>query len=103
MVFRKFMCLRGTLSQIQLERGKQLVAVSKQTGSLGFGPWAEKKGIEWKLVPTGGQHFNGPAEQMIGIIKKQMQRNLKDNKYSGRQKNRLRRKKRLTFQRHFKQ
>jgi hypothetical protein len=34
--------------------------------------WAGRKGIEWTLVPTGGQHFNGQAERMIGLIKKQL-------------------------------
>jgi hypothetical protein len=34
--------------------------------------WAGKKGIEWTLVPTGGQHFNGQTERMIGLIKKQL-------------------------------
>jgi hypothetical protein len=31
--------------------------------------WAGRKGIEWVLVPTGGQHFNGQAERMIGLIR----------------------------------
>jgi hypothetical protein len=34
--------------------------------------WAGRKGIEWTLVPTGGQHFNGQAERTIGLIKKQL-------------------------------
>jgi hypothetical protein len=34
--------------------------------------WAGRKGIEWTLVPTGGEHFNGQAERMIGLIKKQL-------------------------------
>jgi hypothetical protein len=36
--------------------------------------WTGKRGIEWVLVPTGGQHFNGLAERMIGLIKKQIWR-----------------------------
>jgi hypothetical protein len=36
--------------------------------------WAGKKGIEWTLMPTGGQHFNGQAERMIRLIKKQLWR-----------------------------
>ncbi len=27
-------------------------------------------GAEWHVVQTGGQHFNGQAERMIGILKK---------------------------------
>jgi hypothetical protein len=44
--------------------------------------WAGKKGVEWILVPTGGQHFNGQAERMIGLIKKQIWRSLEGRKYS---------------------
>jgi hypothetical protein len=31
---------------------------------------ADGVGAEWHIVPTGGQHFNGQAERMIGILKK---------------------------------
>jgi hypothetical protein len=31
---------------------------------------AERAGAEWHVVPTGGQHFNGQAERMIGILKR---------------------------------
>jgi hypothetical protein len=44
--------------------------------------WAGKKGIEWVLVPTGGQHFNRLAERMIGLIKKQIWRSFEGKKYS---------------------
>jgi hypothetical protein len=27
----------------------------------GVQEWVGKNGIEWHLVPTGGQHFNGQA------------------------------------------
>jgi hypothetical protein len=30
--------------------------------------WAGKRGIEWILAPTGGQHFNEQAERMNGLI-----------------------------------
>jgi hypothetical protein len=26
-------------------------------------------GVEWQIFPTGGQHFNGQAERMIGLVK----------------------------------
>jgi hypothetical protein len=32
--------------------------------------------------PTGGQHFNGQAERMIGTLKKQMWRSFKGRKYT---------------------
>jgi hypothetical protein len=68
--------MRGTPSKMQSDRGEQLVAASKQLEAWDFGrvlEWPGEKGIEEYLVPMGGQHFNGIAEQMIGIIKKQMQ------------------------------
>ncbi len=43
---------------------------------------AERKGIEYHLVPTGGQHLNGLAEQMIGMLKKQMHRSFEGRRYS---------------------
>jgi hypothetical protein len=52
-----------------------LVAAAIQVSTWDFKEviqWAGKKGIEWTLVPTGGQHFNGQAERMIGLIKKQL-------------------------------
>jgi hypothetical protein len=41
-----------------------------------------RKGIEWHIVPTVGQHFNGKAKRMIGILKKQMWRSSKGRKYT---------------------
>jgi hypothetical protein len=42
----------------------------------------QKKGNILPSDPTGGQHFNGQAEWMIGILKKQMPRSLKGKRYS---------------------
>jgi hypothetical protein len=75
MALRRFMSLRGTPTRFQSDRGEQLVAAAKQVSTWDFKEviqWAGKKGIEWTLVPTGGQHFNGQAERMIGLIKKQL-------------------------------
>ncbi len=85
MAFRWFMCLRGVPSRFQLDRGEQLVAASKQVAMWDFNDviqWTGKRGIEWVLVPTGGQHFNGLAERMIGLIKKQIWRSFEGKKYS---------------------
>jgi hypothetical protein len=74
MALRWFMGLRGTPTRFQSDRGEQLVAAAKQVSTWDFKEviqWAGKKGIEWTLVPTGVQHFNGQAERMIGLIKKQ--------------------------------
>jgi hypothetical protein len=85
MALRRFMCLRGTPSRFQTDRGEQLVAAAKQVALWDFKEvmqWAGKKGIEWILVLTGGQHFNGQAERMIGLIKKQIWRSFEGRKYS---------------------
>jgi hypothetical protein len=85
MALRRFMCLRGVPSRFQSDRGEQLVAASKQIAMWDFNDviqWTGRKGIEWVLVPTGGQHFNGLAERMIGLIKKQIWRSFKGKKYS---------------------
>jgi hypothetical protein len=48
----------------------------------GVQEWAGKNGIEWHLVPTGGQHFNGQAKRMIEILKKQIWRSFEGRKYT---------------------
>ncbi len=61
------------------------MAASKQVSRWDFNgivQWAGKTGIEWFLVPTGGQHFNGQAERMIGLIKKQIWRSFEGKKHS---------------------
>jgi hypothetical protein len=75
LALRRFMSVRGTPTRFQSDRGEQLVAAAKQVATWDFKEvvqWAGRKGIEWTLVPTGGQHFNGQAERMIGLIKKQL-------------------------------
>jgi uncharacterized membrane protein len=50
MALRQFMCVRGTPSRIQSNRGEQLVAASKQVAGWDFDnvvQWAGRKGIEW--------------------------------------------------------
>jgi hypothetical protein len=85
MVLRRFMCARGVPSRIQSDRGEQLVAASKQLKTWNFEgvqEWAGRNGIEWHLIPTGGQHFNGQAERIIGILKKQIWRSFEGRKYT---------------------
>jgi hypothetical protein len=85
MALRRFMCNKGTPTRFQSDRGEQLVAAAKQVSSWDFKEviqWAGRKGIEWTLVPTGGQHFNGQAERMIGLIKKQLWRSFEGKRYS---------------------
>jgi hypothetical protein len=71
------MSVRGTPTRFQSDRGEQLVAAAKQVATWDFKEvvqWAGRKGIEWTLVPTGGQHFNRQAERMIRLIKQQLWR-----------------------------
>jgi hypothetical protein len=75
LALRRFMSVRGTPTRFQSDRREQLVVAAKQVATWDFKEvvqWAGRKGIEWTLVPTGGQHFNGQAERMIGLIKKQL-------------------------------
>jgi hypothetical protein len=85
MALRRFMGIRGMPTRLQSDRGEQLVAAAKQVSTWDFKEviqWAGKKGIEWTLVPTGGQHFNGQAERMIGLIKKQLWQTFEGKKHS---------------------
>jgi hypothetical protein len=85
LALRRFMSVRGTPTRFQSDRGEQLVAAAKQISTWDFKEviqWAGRKGIEWTLVPTGGQHFNGQEERMIGLIKKQLWRIFEGKKLS---------------------
>jgi hypothetical protein len=81
---RRFMCVKGMSSRIQSGSGEQIVPASKQLPTWDFDivlEEAERKGMEYHLVSTGGQHLNGLAEQMIGILKKQMLRSFEGRRY----------------------
>jgi hypothetical protein len=85
MALRRFMSVRGTPTRFQSDRGEQLVAAAKQVAMWDFTEvvqWAGRRGIEWTLVPTGGQHFNGQAERMIGLIKQQLWRTFEGKRLS---------------------
>jgi transposase InsO family protein len=72
MAVRRFMALHGAPKRFQSDQGTPLVAASKQ---LATWDWtavheqAERMGAEWHIVPTGGQHYNGQAERLIGLLK----------------------------------
>jgi hypothetical protein len=73
LALRRFMALHGAPKRFQSDQGTQLVAASKQVKAWDWSrvhQQADGVGAEWHVVPTGGQHFNGQAEWMIGIRKK---------------------------------
>ncbi len=73
MAVRRFMALHGAPKRFQSDQGTQLVAASKQVATW---DWTavleavEKKGAECHILPTGGQHYNGQAERLIGLLKR---------------------------------
>jgi hypothetical protein len=73
MAVRRFMALHGAPKRFQSDQGTQLVAASKHMATW---DWTavheadEKVGAEWHIVPTGGQHYNGQAERLIGLLKR---------------------------------
>jgi len=42
----------------------------------------ESRGATWRLVPTGGQHYNRQAERIIGVLKLCLERTLVDKRMS---------------------
>ncbi len=43
---------------------------------------AERAGAEWHIVPTGGQHYNGQAERLIGLLKKCLEGALNNRRFT---------------------
>ena len=43
--------------------------------------WVERNRIEWVRIPTASQHFNGNAEAMIKVTKKQLDAIMKDRNF----------------------
>ena len=75
LTFKKFINLRGTPRRVQSDPGSQLVAaagVVKQWDCSRIQQWAQQRHIEWNIVPTAAQHFNGCAEAMIKVTKRQL-------------------------------
>jgi hypothetical protein len=65
--------VHGTTWDPQAIPVRSPVAASKQVKAWDWSrvrQQADCVGSEWHVVPTGGQHFNGQAERMIGILKK---------------------------------
>ncbi len=43
---------------------------------------AEREGAEWHIVPTGGQHYNGQAERLIGLLKRCLEGALNNRRFT---------------------
>jgi hypothetical protein len=43
---------------------------------------AERAGAEWHIVPTGGQHYNGQAERLIGLLKRCLEGALNNRRFT---------------------
>ena len=68
----RFTCTHGMPVRFQSDAGDQLVAAAKQVATWDFSKvldWCGENKTEWRVVPTGAQHFNGQAERMIGLAK----------------------------------
>jgi hypothetical protein len=92
MALRRFMGLHGAPRRFQSDQGDQLVAASKQVGGWDWskvdeecsrrGSEWDNTGVVWRLVPTGGQHYNGQAERVIGLLKKCLEQSLEGKRCS---------------------
>ena len=76
-VIRRFVMVRGCLSEIQSDQGSQLIAAAKDIGELfkkwdwkTIHDWAANNKIKWMLAPAEGQHQNGLSESLIKSVKR---------------------------------
>ena len=83
---RKFVCIRGSPSEIISDQGSQLKATSKEIAPLieqwDWKPvhdWAASKKIKWTFVPAEGQHQNGLSESLIKSVKRSLQNRVTSN------------------------
>jgi hypothetical protein len=73
MALKRFMALHRAPKRFQSDQRTQLVAASKQLATWDWTAvheMAEGVNAEWHIVPTGGQHYNGQAERLIGLLKR---------------------------------
>ena len=82
---KRFINLRGTPSRMMSDPGSQLVAAADQTKHWNYDhivEWTSSKKINWHLIPTNSQHFNGQAEALIKVVKKQLTEMMKNRKFT---------------------
>ncbi len=68
MAVRRFMALHGAPKRFQSDQGTQLVVATWDWTAVHEA--AEKERAEWHIVPMGGQHYNGQAERLVGLLKR---------------------------------
>ena len=72
---RKFFVTYPTPSYIQCDPGTQLVAAGKAVQKWDFTKirnFNNARSIEWHVIPTASQHYNGCVESLIKSVKKQL-------------------------------
>src|SRR5450830_652347 len=85
LALRRFMALRGAPARFQSDQGTQLIAAAKMVPNW---DWSKvhrlvgESSCEWHAVPTQGQHYNGLAERLIGMLKKALKPVLESTKFT---------------------
>ena len=72
---RRFINNRGSPRKFVSDPGSQLMAAAAEAREWDCGrieEWADNKKIIWHKIPTNSQHFNGCAEAMIKVTKRQL-------------------------------
>lgn len=85
MSMKQFINLRGCPSKMMSDPGSQLVAAAKQTEQWdyqGMHEWLETRRIEWHIIPTNSQHYNGCAESLIKATKRQLTEMMKNRLFT---------------------
>ena len=71
----RFINLRGAPFRIMSDPGTQMIAAAEIVRSWDCSRIPGRSGrnrIEWHVVPTASQHFNGSAEAMVKVVKRQL-------------------------------
>ena len=78
--FIRLACEVGYPKTLLPDEGSQLIKASKEVASLtkdwnwsAVAQWAAESNIEWKFVPSEGQHMNGLSESLIRSVKRSIQ------------------------------
>ena len=73
--FKRFINMRGSPRNITSDPGSQVIAAAEVMKSWDYAKiaeWAGRRCITWHKIPVNSQHFNGCAEAMVKVVKKQL-------------------------------